>query len=375
MIDLFAGPVALTKALIDISSVSHHEEQLADQLAEALTKVAVQKQFQVDRHGNTLVARTNRGLGRRVILAGHIDTVPEAQNVPHHVETTAAGENLIYGLGAVDMKSGAACYLDAFVQYADHPDLQQDLTLVLYEGEEVASQYNGLGHLAKEHPDWLQGDFALLGEPSGAMIEAGCQGTIRLKIIAHGTRAHSARSWLGANAAHRLVPVMAKIASYQPRSVELDGCTYREGLNIVHLEAGVATNTIPDEAWLFVNFRFAPDRPLAEALSHLYQVLGLNSEEKPEFIEVVVDDAVPGAQPGLSHPVAQHLVTITGGNVRAKFGWTDVARFGELGIGAVNFGPGDPSLCHKPEEHCPESMIITVADVLRRYLLGQEACS
>jgi len=195
------------------------------------------------------------------------------------------------------------------------------------------------------------------------MIEAGCQGTIRLRVSANGTRAHSARGWLGSNAVHTLAQVMMNVATYRPREVTIDGCTYREGLNIVHVEAGVATNVIPDEAWMFVNFRFAPDRSVDEAMGHVREVLGTHDK-----VEITVDDVAGGALPGLSQSAARALVDAVGGNVRAKYGWTDVARFSEMGTPAVNFGPGDPGFAHKKDEQVPVSQITQVADVLTRYL-------
>lgn len=360
MLNLTADPVELTAALVDILSPSHNEKQIADALETALREIT---NVEVLRHGNTLVARTHRGLGSRVILAGHIDTVPVADNHPSHFGENEQGERTLFGLGSVDMKSGMACYLHTFATLANDPALRHDLTLVCYEGEEVASQYNGLGHIQQAHPDWLTGDVALLGEPSGAVIEAGCQGSIRLRVIGHGVRAHSARSWLGVNAMHQLAPVISAIAAYDAQEVLVDGCLYHEGLNIVHCESGVATNTIPDTAWMFVNFRFAPHRSIDEALAHMLEVLNL-----PEGVSYEIDDAVPGARPGLDRPVVKDLIAATGGQVRAKYGWTDVARFSELGIPAVNFGPGDPSFCHKPDEQCPVQMIVDVAETLRTYL-------
>jgi succinyl-diaminopimelate desuccinylase len=162
---------------------------------------------------------------------------------------------------------------------------------------------------------------------------------------------------------HKLAPVISRIAEYQARIVDVDGCEYHEGLNIVHMESGVATNTIPDEAWMFVNFRFAPDRSVDEAMAHMLEVLDL-----PDGVEYEVDDAIPGARPGLDRPVVQGLIKATGGNFRAKYGWTDVARFSELGIPAVNFGPGDPSFCHKKDEQCPVEMITDVSHTLIEYL-------
>ncbi|HJG45724.1 succinyl-diaminopimelate desuccinylase [Corynebacterium variabile] len=367
-LDLTLDPVALTAALVDIPSRSHEETAIADALESGLVRLALPG-VTVDRRGNTVISRTHRGLPTRVILAGHIDTVPPADNLPSRRGPDTAGSDCIHGLGSVDMKSGDAVYIHAFVTLAQSGDLAQDLTLVLYDGEEVASRYNGLKKVADTEPDLLAGDVALLGEPSGAVIEAGCQGTLRLKVTAHGTRAHSARAWLGDNAAHRLSPVIARIASYVPRDVDIDGCIYREGLNVVRLESGVATNTIPDEAWLFVNFRFAPDRSGEEALAHTLDVLGVGTPEDPaDGFSLEIDDLSPAALPGLHRPAAAALVAATGGNVRAKYGWTDVARFSVLGIPAVNFGPGDPGLCHTPQENCPVEMITTVSDQLISYL-------
>lgn len=362
MLDIFSDPVDLTTALVDIPSPSHAEGPIADAVEEALRGLG---DVEVLRHGNTVLARTNRGLHTRVILAGHLDTVPIADNVPHTRGTDAEGRDTLFGCGTVDMKSGLAVILHAFATLHDSPELARDLTVIAYEGEEVSSEFNGLGHVETGYPEWLAGDLAILAEPSGAVIEAGCQGSIRLRVAAHGTRAHSARSWLGVNAAHLLAPVISRIADYRPREVDIDGCLYREGLNIVRLEAGVATNTIPDEAWLFVNFRFAPDRSIDEAMDHLLEVLDLDGEE---HITHEVDDAIPAAPPGLSRPAAAELVDTVGGEARAKFGWTDVARFAAMGTPALNFGPGDPGFAHKRDEQCPVHQITDVADQLRAYL-------
>ncbi|AWB82164.1 succinyl-diaminopimelate desuccinylase [Corynebacterium yudongzhengii] len=363
---LSKDPVALAADLIDIASPSHHEKALADAI-EAGLRPLEKDGVEILRIDNTLLARTNRGFRERVILAGHIDTVPIADNVPHRLE--GAGEDaILHGCGAVDMKTGLACYLHAFASLAGSTRLSRDLTLICYEGEEVASRFNGLGFVEKRAPEWLRGDVALLGEPSGRVIEAGCQGSIRLTLTAHGERAHSARAWLGDNAAHRLAGVMQRIDDYPPRTVTIDGCEYREGLNVVGLAAGVATNTLPDEARLTVNFRFAPDRLLEDAMGHLRQVLAVDDD--PAF-DVHVDDAVGGALPGLHAPAAEELVRAVAGEVRAKFGWTDVARFSSLNIPAVNFGPGDPGYAHKPGEQCPVSDITHVAGVLELYLTGE----
>lgn len=367
-LNLLQDPVDLTAALVDIESVSHNETAIADAVEVALREVAqADESIEVLRIDNNVIARTHRGLPQRVILAGHLDTVPTADNVPSTRGVDAQGRDTLFGCGTVDMKSGDAVYLHAFATLAASQELQRDLTLIMYECEEIAAEFNGLRHLSESHPELLAGDVALLGEPSGNVIEAGCQGSIRLRLTAHGTRAHSARAWLGDNAVHKLAPVLTRIAEYEPQTVDIDGLDYREGLNVVWLEAGVATNTVPDEAVLRVNFRFAPNRSADEAMAHFRQVLGLD-EFAAEDLTVNVEDVSPGALPGLHAAAAKELVAVAGDVVKPKFGWTDVARFSALGIPAVNFGPGDPAYCHKKDEQIPVECITALWEDLRRYL-------
>jgi succinyl-diaminopimelate desuccinylase len=221
-----------------------------------------------------------------------------------------------------------------------------------------------LGRIEREMPDWLRADVAILGEPSGGYIEAGCQGTLRVVVSAAGTRAHSARAWLGDNAIHKLADVLARLKAYQPRDVDIDGCVYREGLSAVRIDGGIAGNVIPDAASVTVNFRFAPDRSVEQALQHVHDIF----EGLPVQIELT--DAAPGALPGLTKPAAAALVDAAGGQVRAKYGWTDVARFAALGIPAVNYGPGDPNLAHRADERVETAKITAATDMLRRYLTG-----
>lgn len=381
-LDLTADPVDLARALVDIASPSREEAEIAGAVHAALDAVvaglagAGAGRTEVIRDGNRVLARTLRGLPTRVVLAGHLDTVPVADNVPCRV-TGAGDEVVLHGCGTVDMKSGDAVFLHLFATLADSDELAHDLTLVLYDCEEIEATANGLGVLERTHRDWLTGDVAILGEPTGGLIEAGCQGTLRIRVHARGVRAHSARSWLGDNSVHRLAPVLTALAAYAARSVDIDGCVYREGLQAVRMSAGVAGNTVPDEAWLDVNFRSAPDRDPDAALEHALGALGLTrvprvepGEEPPRGPGLYweLTDLSPGALPGLGASAAADLVRAAGGRVRAKYGWTDVSRFAALGIPAVNLGPGDPGLAHKRDEHCPAAQIVEVTDLLRDYL-------
>ncbi|WP_055587267.1 succinyl-diaminopimelate desuccinylase [Streptacidiphilus griseoplanus] len=348
-LDLGLDGGALTAQLVDFPSVSGDEAALADAVEAALRPLP---HLVVDRYGNNVVARTRLGRPERVVLAGHLDTVPIADNLPSRVEG-----DLLYGCGTSDMKAGVAVQLRIA---ATVPEPNRDLTFVFYDCEEIEAARNGLGHLARERPEWLQGDFAVLLEPSSAVVEGGCQGTLRAEVRITGQRAHSARSWLGENAIHGMAEVLGRLAAYQPRRVAIDGLEYREGLNAVRIEGGVAGNVIPDLCTVTVNFRFAPDRSEAEAEAHVREVL--------QGFEVVVTDSAPGALPGLAHPAAKAFVAATGGEPRAKYGWTDVARFSGLGIPAVNYGPGDPNLAHKREEHCSLEAIAECERQIRSWL-------
>ena len=353
MLDLTADAGTLTAALVDVESVSGDEARLAGLVEDAVRRCP---SLTVQRDGNVVIARTDRGRATRVVLAGHLDTVPIADNVPSH-----RVDGVLYGCGTTDMKSGVAVMLRvAQLVGSGALDPQVDLTWVFYDCEEVEAVRNGLGRIARTDPALLAGDLAVLLEPSGAVVEGGCQGTLRVAVRVPGVRAHSARSWLGENAIHAAAPVLSRLVVYSPREVDVDGLTYREGLNAVGISGGVAGNVIPDECTVTVNYRFAPDRSEDDALAHVRDVF--------DGYEVDVTDSAPGARPGLDTALAKQFVAAVGGEPRAKLGWTDVARFGVLGIPAVNFGPGDPNLAHKPEEHVEVQQVLDAEAALVRFL-------
>ena len=351
-LDLNADAVTLTEQLVNIESVSRNEQAIADAVETALRAVP---HLAVTRRGNTVVARTELGRAERVVIAGHLDTVPVNDNLPARRE-----EGLLHGLGTCDMKGGDAVILRLA---ATVPEPNRDVTYILYEGEEIEAEFNGLRLLGLSDPDLMAADFAILMEPSGAIVEAGCQGTMRVDVRTVGERAHSARSWKGVNAIHGAAEVLNRLTSFESRRPVIDGLEYREGLNAVFISGGVAGNVLPDECVVTVNYRFAPDRGEIEAEKFLREFF--------DGYEVTVTDSAPGAVPGLGLPAARAFVEAVGGEVRPKFGWTDVARFSALGVPAVNFGPGDPMLAHKQEEHVPIAHIETCERELRRWLGGE----
>lgn len=346
---VLADPVALTRALVDIESVSGNEREIADAVQVALGALP---HLDVERIGHTVIARTNLGRAQRVVLAGHLDTVPIADNLPSSVDG-----DIMHGCGTADMKSGTALALHLAATVAEP---RFDVTYFFYEAEEIDSEFNGLFLVSKSRPELLAADFAILLEPTYGIVEAGCQGTMRAVVTISGTRAHSARSWLGVNAIHGAGVVLGRLASYEARSIEIDGCLYREGLNAVRIVGGVAGNVIPDHCEIEVNFRFAPDRSEADAEKHLRDVF--------DGFDLSITDSAAGALPGLTLAPAAEFIAATGATPAAKLGWTDVSRFSAMGIPALNFGPGDPNLAHKPEEHVEISKIVAGAETLHRWL-------
>ena len=339
----------LTTSLVNIPSVSHHEGELADAVERALSPLA---HLELTRIGDNIIARTTLDRSERVVIAGHLDTVPPADNMTARLE----GE-MLYGIGACDMKGGVAVAL-ALAARAVNPN--HDVTFVFYAAEEVEDSFNGLAHVLREAPELLTADFAILMEPSDAGIEAGCQGSMRVNVTTRGKRAHSARSWVGDNAIHHSAQVLQTLIDYQPRTVDIDGLGYREGLSAVRVSGGIAGNVIPDECVVTVNYRYAPDRSPAEAEAHVRELFAA--------YEVEVTDNAPPALPGLDRPAAKAFVAAVGVEPRPKFGWTDVARFSAIGVPAVNFGPGDPLLAHTSAEHVPVAHLRSTLAALTTWL-------
>ncbi len=345
--------LGLTFALCAVPSVSGTEVALADAVEQRLRERA--PRLRVDRIANNVIART-QGRGARVVLGGHLDTVPAAGNQEPRLE-----RDTLHGLGTADMKGGLAGLL-ALAERASRKAPRFECTFVFYEGEEVADEYNGLRLVFAEEPALVAGDLAILLEPTSGWVEAGCQGTISVRATWHGKRAHTARPWTGVNAIHRAAPTLASLASFDAAVVDVEGLQFREALQVVRVEGGVANNVVPDACSVVVNRRYAPSRPLSEAVDEVRALVA-------DADEVDVLNASPAAAPHLSAPLVAEFVGTLDLAVRPKLGWTDVARFTAAGIPALNFGPGDPELAHTAEERVERADVEGCYRVLE-YFLG-----
>lgn len=360
-LDLAADPAELTAALIDVESVSGHEAALADAVEAALSEYS---HLELHRDGDAVVARTQFGLPERVVLAGHLDTVPlpSVEGSRGTVPSSWSGEHdddarVLYGRGATDMKGGVAVQL-GLAAALTQPN--RDVTYVFYDHEEVDSAKSGLGRLYRNCPELLEADFAVLLEPTNGTVEGGCNGTLRFTIDPTGLAAHSGRAWRGENAIHKLADVLGVLADYQPQAIEVEGLVYREGLNAIRISGGVAGNVIPDAARVEINYRFAPDKTLEQAQQHCRELF---PGHDLQFV-----DLSPAARPGLDRPAAAAFVAAVGQEPKPKYGWTDVARFSEHGVPAVNFGPGDALLAHTDDEHVTAGAIRACHAALKAWL-------
>ena len=353
-LDLAGDVVELLRDLIDVESVSGNEAEITDKVEESLQPY---DHLSVLRDGNAIIARTELGRSERVVIAGHLDTVPIAGNLPSWTTHDDDGREIIWGRGACDMKGGVAVQLSVAAALAQP---QRDVTWVFYDNEEVEGYRNGLGRVARNYPELLQGSFAVLCEPTSARIEGGCQGTMLVRVELAGVAAHSARAWMGHNAIHDAGGVLQRLASHQPEQIEVDGLTYHEGLNATGISGGIAGNIIPDRCVVEINYRFAPDKSEAQAEAYVREVLN--------GYPITVLDVAAGARPGLDQPAAAEFLRAVGGEATAKLGWTDVARFSSMGIPAVNFGPGDATKAHADDEFCPAEDVIVCRDALLRWL-------
>jgi succinyl-diaminopimelate desuccinylase len=346
--------LAATADLVAIPSLSTQEALIADYVETALRR---SDWLEVERVGDNVIARTALGRPRRLALAGHLDTVPPKDNASPKVDGAT-----LWGLGSADMKGGLAVMMDLA---ATVPRPASDITYLFYVAEEIARAHNGLLVVAAARPELLHADAAVVCEPTNSAVEAGCQGVLKAEVVLAGARAHVARPWAGRNAIHRLAPLLEAVSSWPGREVLIDGCRYKESLQAVALSAGVASNVVPDEAVLQLNYRFAPDRSTVEAGESIRAMLEPWLEDGDLFR---VTDSAPPAPPALDHPLLAGLVNAAGGVVSGKLGWTDVAFFAERGVPAANFGPGDPELAHSAGENVTRGSLERARSVLGRVL-------
>ncbi len=311
--------------LVDIPSETGNEAEIRDAIANRLDG----RPLRVVRD-SVIVGEPGAG---KIVLAGHTDTVP----LQGHVGARVEGDRL-YGLGATDMKGGLAVMIHLL------EDLGTDrLVGVFYAGEEGPLSGNDLGPVLDEVPSLLEVDAAVVMEPTNREVHAGCQGSINATVSFIGEPGHSARPWRGVNAITRSADFLKLMDEVEPELHLIEGLHFKEVMTVTLASGGVARNIIPSRFDLNVNYRFSPNRTTDEAIARLQEVASGADE-------VMIADAAPAAYPEVGHPLFEALIANAGGALAHKQGWTDVAQFAERGVPAINFGPGETALAHKPGE-------------------------
>lgn len=311
--------------LVDIPSETGNEQAIQTAIAERLVDHPVHLI-----EDSVVVGSVEPGT---VILAGHTDTVPLQGHVGHRIE-----DGRLYGLGATDMKGGLAVMIHLI------EDLGTDrITGIFYAGEEGPLSGNQLGPILDTFPGLVGAEAAIVMEPTNRELHAGCQGSVNARVWFEGEAAHSARPWLGTNAITRAGAFLSMMDGREPELHPIEGLPFKEVMSVTRASGGVANNVIPSRFEMNVNYRFSPDRTLQEAIEKLRRVCA-------DADGFEVSDAAPAAYPEVSHPMFTALAGVAEAELAHKQGWTDVAQLAERGVPAVNFGPGETSLAHKPGE-------------------------
>lgn len=341
---------ARTLELVNIPSPSREEEAL---LRHVRDSVALPLIYGTDEALLFAAERSGRPL---VLLAGHLDTVPEQSNLPGRIE-----DGWVAGLGASDMKGGLAVMVELANWAAAGPKLGCDLAFLFFVREELSAEESALPRVFAEAPVVLDSDLVVMLEPTDGEIHAGCLGNLNARLVFRGESAHSARPWQGVNAITLAVEGLAPIVSCPPLEVEVGGLTFVEVLTPTRISGGVADNVVPDAVEVRLNYRYAATRTPEEAEERLRELLGSDLE--------ITSNSPPAHVPAESELV-RRLRDLGGLAVEPKQAWTPVAEFAAEGLDAVNFGPGATRYAHRRDERVEIAALERCYGALQRFVTG-----
>lgn len=346
-------------ALVRLPSVIGNEKEIADHV-EAWAKT-VFAPGEIRRVSNSFVLGRLDDPRPGVALIGHLDTVPAptAPNPPR-----IEGDRL-FGLGSSDMK-GALAVMMALAEDVDRARLPVNLLLVLYAREEGPYAENELGPLMLEVPQLSKLAFGIAMEPTDGAVQVGAVGTLHASLRFEGQAAHSARPWQGKNAIHAAGSLLVDLGNRPRIEVKAHGFTFFEVMSATLASGGRARNVVPEAFEVNVNYRFAPGKPLAQAQAELEAFVAGRAK-------VTFTDLSPSGRVCLENPWCQALVARSGKPAEPKQAWTDVARFSEAGVDAVNFGPGEGAQAHQAGEGARVSALEESYEALKAVLEGRKA--
>ena len=261
------------------------------------------------------------------------------------------------------MKSGLAIAMDAF----EDPALRAgpyNVLLICYAGEEGPHDGNELADVLEEFEELRDADLAIVLEPTDLAVQLGCLGGLHATLTFKGKPAHSARPWQGENAITKAGAVLAALHEREPDDVEVEGLMFREVFTATLADTPSATrNIVPDLFQVNLNYRYAPHRRLTNAEERIWELVeGVG--------EVEITDIAPPAKPFRNDRFVEAFIRTADAAVEPKQAWTDVARFAELNVAALNYGPGLTAQAHQDGEHVPIANVVAARSALGRFLSG-----
>ena len=344
-----------TLDLCSISSVTGDEKEIGDWLENWLQQFP---SFEYERVGHSFAVRGPWRNRPKIALVGHTDTVPPHPGDPAPKMT----DTQVIGLGSSDMKGGLAIMM-ALIEDLDPDEVPYDLAYVFYDAEEGPFSQSGLGPLL-DSVQWLKEiDLGFCLEPSDNVVQVGCVGTLHAKIEFQGKSCHSARPWQGENAIHKAGAFLETLHALDPNEVEVDGFVFHEVMSVTMAQGGRARNVIPNSFEISLNSRFAPGKSLERAQADVLERVG-------DLAKVEFTDLSPSGRVVTDNSLFQRFLTQTNVEVTAKQAWTDVARFTEADIDAVNFGPGLSSQAHQAAEYIDIDLLTESYTLFLDFLQG-----
>ncbi len=346
---------ARTLELVDIPSESRDEAAIREHLL-GLIPPPYEAEFAGE--DSFLFAAPRRPGAPLVVLVAHYDTVPAQGNIPGRI---SGGR--VEGLGAADMKGGLAVALE-LVRDLAHDRPIRDVALLLFGKEELPAQFSTLPELFERSALVHEADLAIVLEPTGGAIQAGCVGNLNARVTFDGVSGHSARPWLAENAIHKALVALEPVAAMERREVVISGLPFYEVVSVTRIEAGIADNVVPDRATALLNFRYTPDRTSEEAAEYLRSLV-------PTAAAVELSGNSPPARVVADAPLVQELRAAGDLTIEPKQAWTNVADFTVRGIDAINFGPGDPRFAHRRDENVEIDALVRCYETLRLFVGGR----
>ncbi|MCF7954371.1 MAG: M20 family metallopeptidase [Phycisphaerae bacterium] len=345
---------------------------LADYFKGLLVEVNVDN-FDGDR-ANCNVHVRSTGEKPALLFAAHIDVVPPGdQKWDFEPFAGLEQDGKILGRGTTDMKAGLAATAAAISEIlAEGTELKGDIVLTASAGEETDS-CGILRFLDNNFGDLPPIAGIVIPEPTNFDIVTAHRGILWLTITTKGKTAHGSMPHEGINAVLHMATLINALKDFKidyPPHPIMGPCTM--SINQVH--GGKATNVIPDNCTINIDIRPVPDQPHQDIIDQLQAVCDkLTAEDKEFQAEIKIDRSVGAMESDNDSQFIKDFSKITTGAAPITVGYTtDASNMTDLNIPITIFGPGDTSVCHKPNEFVVIKEVVKAKEyykkIIRHYL-------